>query len=111
MKLIIDNAARNTSIDWKEVYEACRLHRVGISYARFIEAPEATLAQLGMHDALEIMATGFLPLLPAQARVRQEIGGSQPDRNTMKAKEMWSCRKDGHPAYRLLPRLTPAHEG
>ena len=69
-----------TAHDWAEVYEACRLHLVGISYARFIEAPEETLNRLGMHDALEIMAAGFLPLLPAQAKVRQEIDTPKPVR-------------------------------
>ena len=73
MSHVLDTTSHAASIDWADVYEACRLHLVGISYARFIEAPEETLNRLGMHDALEIMAAGFLPLLPAQAKVRQEI--------------------------------------
>lgn len=73
MSHVLDTTTHAASTDWAEVYEACRLHLVGISYARFIEAPEETLNRLGMHDALEIMAVGFLPLLPVQARVRQEI--------------------------------------
>lgn len=73
-----DTTAHAASIEWADVYEACRLHLVGISYARFIEAPEETLNRLGMHDALEIIAAGFLPLLPAQAKVRQEIDAPKP---------------------------------
>lgn len=72
------NTAVATVTDWAAVYEACRLHQVGITYARFIEAPEETLNRLGMHDALEIMAADFLPLLPAQAKVRQEIDAPKP---------------------------------
>ena len=65
--------------DWAAVYDACRLQLTGISYAQFIQAPEETLIRLGMEDALEIMATGFLPLLPAQAKVRQEITPPKSD--------------------------------
>ena len=75
---VLDTTAHTASIEWAEVYEACRLHLVGISYAHFIEAPEEILNRLGMHDALEIMAAGFLPLLPAQAKVRQEIDAPKP---------------------------------
>jgi hypothetical protein len=78
MNHVLDTTEHATSIDWAAVYEACRLHLVGISYVHFIEAPEETLNRLGMHDALEIMAAGFLPLLPAQAKVRQEIDAPKP---------------------------------
>lgn len=75
---VLDITTHTASIEWAEVYAACRLHLVGISYAHFIEAPEEVLNRLGMHDALEIMAAGFLPLLPAQAKVRQEIEAPRP---------------------------------
>ncbi|OZB35339.1 MAG: hypothetical protein B7X35_06825 [Halothiobacillus sp. 14-56-357] len=78
MNHLVDGTAHTTSIDWAEVYAACRLHLVGISYAHFIEAPEEVLNRLGMQDALEIMAAGFLPLLPVQAKVRQEIDAPKP---------------------------------
>lgn len=91
MSHVLDTTSHATSIDWAEVYEACRLHLVGISYARFIEAPEETLDRLGMHDALEIMAAGFLPLLPAQAKVRQEIDAPKPVRQ--ESKDRFDYRK------------------
>ncbi|HET19351.1 MAG TPA: hypothetical protein ENO16_01915 [Chromatiales bacterium] len=56
---------------WGEVFTACRLYAEGVRFDEFIEAPEACLRRYGMDDAIEIMARGFLPLLPRQARVRQ----------------------------------------
>lgn len=87
----MSHVSDNTAHDWAKVYEACRLHLVGISYAQFIEAPEETLDCLGMHDALEIMAAGFLPLLPAQAKVRQEIDAPKPVQQ--KSKDRLNYRK------------------
>lgn len=58
---------------WADVYHACRLHQAGIRFEAFIAAPTEMLARLGMNDAEEIMSTGFLPLLPAQAQVRMEL--------------------------------------
>lgn len=90
MSKVLDTTAHDCSqadsIDWLDVYEACRLHQVGISYARFIEAPEEYLSRLGMHDALEIMAAGFLPLMPAQAKVRQEINTPKPVQAELKGR-------------------------
>jgi len=64
--------------NWAEVYQACRLHQTGIRFETFIAAPTEILARLGMSDAEEIMRTGFLPLLPAQAQVRMELSQQAP---------------------------------
>jgi len=58
---------------WGEVFQACRLAGEGVSFERFLEHPEAMLQSLGLQDATEVMATGFLPLLPKQARVRRGL--------------------------------------
>lgn len=55
---------------WGAVFQACRLHSAGLELDVFLEDPKGHLARLGLSDALEIMAGGFLPLRPDQARVR-----------------------------------------
>ncbi|MFP4295510.1 MAG: hypothetical protein ACOC00_02810 [Halothiobacillaceae bacterium] len=55
---------------WGSVFQACRLHTVGLELDRFLEAPEMHLDRLGLADALAVMAQGYLPLRPDQARVR-----------------------------------------
>ncbi|MFP4155623.1 MAG: hypothetical protein ACOC00_05475 [Halothiobacillaceae bacterium] len=57
---------------WTVVYRACRLEDTGIPLAEFLGAPELILSGLGMEDAVEQLARGYLPLGPAQARARQE---------------------------------------
>lgn len=55
---------------WSDVFQACRLAGEGVSFEDFIIDPQRTLQDFGMDDALEILESGFLPLLPKQARVR-----------------------------------------
>jgi len=63
---------------WSEVFTACRLASEGLSFVDFMNAPWATLNQLGMSDAMDVMASGFLPLLPSQARIRKTLDGEGP---------------------------------
>ncbi|ANJ66132.1 hypothetical protein A9404_00950 [Halothiobacillus diazotrophicus] len=58
---------------WAEIYQACRLQQTGLSFEDFLAAPADHLNRLGMSDAEEIMKSGFLPLLPEQARVRMAL--------------------------------------
>ena len=58
---------------WGEVFQACRLVGEGVSFEEFLAEPQATLQSFGMDDAVEVMASGFLPLLPRQARVRARL--------------------------------------
>ena len=63
---------------WGDVYVASRLSRCGLSFEVFLENPEGWLARLGLEDAPEIMASGYLPLLPEQGRVRQQWRAAEP---------------------------------
>jgi len=58
---------------WGDVFQACRLAGEGVSFEDFIIDPQRTLQDFGMDDALEILESGFLPLLPKQARVRKRL--------------------------------------
>ena len=58
---------------WAEVFMACRLEGEGVRLEDFLATPEDILHAFGMSDAPEIMAQGFLPLLPRQARVRARL--------------------------------------
>jgi len=58
---------------WGDVFQACRLLGEGVSFENFIIDPQRTLQDFGMDDALEILESGFLPLLPKQARVRARL--------------------------------------
>lgn len=63
---------------WGDVFAACRLAGEGVSFEEFLTDPRAVLEAHGQEDAPEIMAQGFLPLLPAQARARREWAAGQP---------------------------------
>ena len=58
---------------WGDVFQACRLAGEGVSFADFIIDPQRTLQDFGMDDAVEILESGFLPLLPKQASVRVKL--------------------------------------
>lgn len=58
---------------WGDVFQACRLAGEGVSFEGFIIDPQRTLQDFGMDDALEILESGFLPLLPKQARIRARL--------------------------------------
>jgi len=58
---------------WGDVFQVCRLAGEGVSFADFIIDPQRTLQDFGMDDALEILESGFLPLLPKQARIRTRL--------------------------------------
>jgi hypothetical protein len=45
----------------------------GLSYAEFERDPRRALAQAGQPDALDLIARGFKPLLPSQARIRARL--------------------------------------
>lgn len=63
---------------WGEVFQACRLAGEGVRFEDFLANPRAILKAFGMDDALEVMASGFLPLLPRQARVRARLERPEP---------------------------------
>ena len=63
---------------WANVFRACRLSSTGLDLEAFLEAPNAHLERLGLADALEMLAGGYLPLLPEQAAVRREIDARHP---------------------------------
>jgi len=63
---------------WANVFRACRLSTTGLDLEAFLEAPNAHLERLGLSDALEMLAGGYLPLLPQQAAVRREIDARHP---------------------------------
>ena len=58
---------------WGEVFQACHLSDEGVSFEDFLATPRAILHTFGMSDAPEVMASGFLPLLPRQARARARL--------------------------------------
>jgi len=58
---------------WGDVFQACRLAGEGVSFNDFIIDPQRTLQDFGMDDAVEILESGFLPLLPKQARIRVRL--------------------------------------
>jgi len=58
---------------WSDVFQACRLAGEGVTFDDFIIDPQRTLQDFGMDDAVEILESGFLPLLPKQARVRARL--------------------------------------
>jgi len=58
---------------WGDVFQACRLASVDVSFEDFIANPQRILQDFGMEDAVEIMESGFLPLLPKQARMRARL--------------------------------------
>ncbi len=55
------------------VYTATHMSELGVSFEEFIDGPEESLERVGQGGAMESMAKGFLPLLPAQARVALRI--------------------------------------
>ena len=63
---------------WADVYQACRLEGENVTFASFLENPQAILQHFGMEDAIEVMESGFLPLLPKQARLRRMLDGFMP---------------------------------
>ncbi|MEW6178272.1 MAG: hypothetical protein AB1670_06530 [Pseudomonadota bacterium] len=63
---------------WAEVFQACRLTEEGVNFEDFLATPRAILHAFGMADAPEVMADGFLPLLPRQARVRARLERPEP---------------------------------
>ncbi|MDG4866604.1 hypothetical protein P8631_01085 [Guyparkeria sp. 1SP6A2] len=58
---------------WANVFRACRLSTTGLDLEGFLEAPQEHLDELGLADAVEVLASGHLPLMPEQAAVRREI--------------------------------------
>ncbi|MGC9457745.1 MAG: hypothetical protein ACP5DC_09530 [Halothiobacillaceae bacterium] len=63
---------------WAVVHRACRLEEIGIPLSEFLGAPELILSGLGMDDAVEQLARGYLPLVPAQAAARREWQDAEP---------------------------------
>jgi len=58
---------------WGDVFQACRLSSVGVTFEDFMQNPQRILQDFGMDDAIEIMESGYLPLLPKQARIRAQL--------------------------------------
>jgi len=58
---------------WGDVFQACRLAGEGVTFEDFIIDPQRSLQDFGMDDAVDIMESGYLPLLPQQARVRARL--------------------------------------
>lgn len=58
---------------WGDVFQACRLAGEGVRFEDFLRDPERILQDFGMDDAVEILHSGYLPLLPKQARIRARL--------------------------------------
>ena len=54
-------------------YEQCRVNDHGISLDVFMKRPLEILNMLGQHDALDIIESGYRPLLPKQAAIRAHL--------------------------------------
>jgi hypothetical protein len=55
------------------VYSAARLSELGVSIREFLDGPQEALERVGQGEAMKSLEKGFLPLLPAQARVALRI--------------------------------------
>lgn len=71
-----------------EVFQACRLMEEGVNFEDFLTIPRTILHNLGMSDAPEIMAAGFLLLLPLQAKVRARLDRPEPMCETVNGMRM-----------------------
>ena len=70
---------RDEVIDfWANIFRACRLSTTGLDLETFLEEPQRHLDRLGLSDAVEMLAGGYLPLMPEQAAVRREIDARHP---------------------------------
>ncbi|MEW5824943.1 MAG: hypothetical protein AB1766_11465 [Pseudomonadota bacterium] len=58
---------------WADVFMACHLAREGLRFEDFLADPQGQLNRYGMDDAPQIIAEGYLPLLPNQARLRRQL--------------------------------------
>lgn len=54
-------------------YQQCRINEYGITLDEFMKRPQETLNMLGQGDALEIIESGYRPLLPKQAAIRARL--------------------------------------
>jgi len=79
---------------WGDVFQACRLASVDVSFEDFLANPQRTLQDFGMDDAVEIMESGFLPLLPKQARIRARL--ERPLSFSL-SQNLRMLRKEAHP--------------
>ncbi len=70
-------APREAWIDWTVVYAAAKLARLGVEYEAFRRAPWAHLYTYSDPSALECLADGFQPLLPAQAAVAKRLRAAE----------------------------------
>ena len=68
-----------TETQWVEVYHLCRLCESGIPLETFLADPWRILREQGQEGALNSIHSGYLPLLPAQARVGRRLreGGNR----------------------------------
>lgn len=67
-----------------QIYAEAYLERLGFSYEQFAAAPIATLYAAGQPDAIDIMRSGYRPLLPKQVALRRALQAK------------W--KEEGHPA-------------
>ena len=60
---------------WSKVFQQGRLQELDakLKFGAFLRAPWEHLARLNATDAAECVEAGFLPLLPAQRRVRDRL--------------------------------------
>lgn len=58
----------------RALYEHAGIRELtGLSLEEFTRSPKQALAQAGQEDAPAILASGFRPLLPSQARLRARL--------------------------------------
>jgi len=76
----------------EEIFEQASMSKLGVSFDQFSLAPMSTLHSVGQGDAIDIMRSGFRPLLPAQVKLRRTL------------EDQWV--KDGCPVEHRVRRKT-----
>lgn len=72
---------------WGEVFSACRLHELGVTFSSFIASPWEMLALHGQESAPECLTQGYRPLLPRQAAIARRIREEEARTITVKHAE------------------------
>ncbi len=57
----------------QSIYDQAYLAELGVPWDAFAAAPHAMLDAVGQHDALDVLANGYRPLLPSQAKLRRQL--------------------------------------
>ena len=57
----------------RQLYQLAGVEKLGGSWDEFVRDPHAVLEQVGQYDAMTAIRAGYRPLLPSQARLRQQL--------------------------------------